>query len=72
MFWNLKDQMRRAHITTAQLAKIAGISESAMSKKLNGHFEFQLNEVKRILALFPHCDWDYLFNEKTEPEQEPA
>lgn len=72
MFWNLKDQMRRAHITTAQLAKIAGISESAMSKKLNGHFDFQLEEVKKIVSFFPGCTWDYLFNEKAGPEQEPA
>ena len=72
MFWNLKDQMRRAHITTAQLAKIAGISESAMSKKLNGHFDFQLEEVKRIWPLFPNCDWYYLFNEEAGPGQEPA
>lgn len=64
MFWNLKDQMRRAHITTAQLAKIVGISESAMSKKLNGHFDFQLEEVKKIVSFFPGCTWDYLFNEE--------
>ena len=72
MFWNLKDQMRRAHITTAQLAKIAGISESAMSKKLNGQFEFRLSEDKRILAEFPSCDWYYLFNEEAGPGKEPA
>lgn len=62
MFWNLKDEMRRAHITTAQLAKIAGTSESAMSKKLNGHCDFWLGEMRKILVLFPERSWEYLFD----------
>ncbi len=63
MFWNLKDEMRRAGITTEKLAETAGIATSSMTKKLNGHTDFKLGEVKKIVALFPHRDWEYLFDD---------
>ena len=63
MYWNLKDEMRRNHVTTAQLADLCGISESSMCKKLNGHSDFRLEEVKKIVSAFPNRTWNYLFDD---------
>ncbi len=64
MFWNLKFEMQKAGITSKQLAGKIGISEGAMNKKLNGHFDFKLAEVRKILAIFPQQDWEYLFEDE--------
>ncbi len=65
MFWNLKFEMLKKGITSKQLAGKIGISEGAMNKKINGHFDFKLGEIRKILAVFPYCDFYYLFDNTT-------
>jgi transcriptional regulator with XRE-family HTH domain len=48
MFRNLKAEMVRSNFTGFELSKELGMTNSTFSQKLNGKFDFSLNEAIRI------------------------
>lgn len=48
MYPNLRAEMARKNITSAELANRLGISTSTMSTKMNGKYPFTLDEAKSI------------------------
>ncbi len=64
MFENLRLEMYKRRMSIADLAKILGISEGAMRKKLTGQNELKMNEIQKIAEVF-EMDfggaWKYLF-----------
>lgn len=61
MYPNLELELFKAKISVKELAVRCGISESAMRNKIKGKREFKLPEIEIIVAIFPKCDWRYLF-----------
>jgi DNA-binding XRE family transcriptional regulator len=53
--------MRLNHYSQKGLAAYIGISERAMSAKLNGRCQFTLAEMRKVQSAFPNCTLDYLF-----------
>lgn len=78
LFKNLEVEMFKRDMSTANLAKRVGISESAMRNKITGRNDFKFSEILKILDVFPGLEWKYLFEREEdtaceEPsEQEPA
>ena len=63
MFPNLELEMFKRKISTAQLAKVCGISEGAMCNKLKGRSEFKYSEMKKISS-FLSLPWTVIFMEE--------
>ena len=61
MFPNLLIELKRHRYSQKGLARYVGISERAISKKLNEQTEFTLAEMEKIRGAFPDCSLDYLF-----------
>lgn len=62
MLQNLRAEMARHSITSSDIAKIIGRSERNVRDKLNGEFQFSIEEAKIIKdQLFPGCSLEYLF-----------
>ncbi|MGL5511704.1 MAG: helix-turn-helix transcriptional regulator [Sporomusa sp.] len=72
MFSNLKAEMKRKGITLATFAKELQISESAVTKKLAGTYEFKFSEFRKIVQLFPNCTWEYLFENDERRDKDSA
>lgn len=62
MLQNLKAEMARYSITSADIAKKISRSERNVRDKLNGEFQFTIEEAKIIKdELFPGMSLEYLF-----------
>lgn len=48
MYPNLRAELARKNMTYQELAKILGIAESTMSLKVNGKYDFTLDECQTI------------------------
>ena len=62
MFQNLQAEMARKRITTRGLAKMTGLHENTLYRKIEGKVEFKLNEmedIRRILRI--EVPLDHLF-----------
>ena len=66
MFNNLKAEIARHNLKTADLAKLLGVSLKTVTNKLDGKTEFTLSEIKKIASLFPSVSITYLFEENGE------
>lgn len=51
-YWRLRELMAKHGMSQAEIAKIAGISEVSLSKKLNTGREFKITPACKILAHF--------------------
>lgn len=62
MFNNLSAEIKRIGLTNKEFAKKINMNSVTFSKKINGHTDFTLNEVKKILEEFK-CQFtaEYLF-----------
>lgn len=62
MFHNLSAEIRRTGLTNKEFAERVQINAVTFSKKLNGHVDFNLSEIKRIVDYFKHqFTAEYLF-----------
>lgn len=62
MLQNLRAEMARHAISSADIAKTIKRSERNVRDKLNGEFQFSIEEAKMIKdQLFPECSLEYLF-----------
>lgn len=69
MFQNLRAEMARKSISSADISKIIGRSERNVRDKINGEFEFSIKEAKMIKdQLFPECSLEYLFAKTNDKE----
>lgn len=68
MFPNLLIELKRHKYSQKGLATYAGISERAMSLKMNNKTEFTLAEMEKIQCAFPECSLDYLFTRYRQKE----
>lgn len=48
--WRLFEIMNEKGVTAQELCDAIGMSRSAFSRKLNGHSEFTLGEIKKICS----------------------
>lgn len=65
VFANLNAEIAKHSMRKIDLAKKLGISINTLSLKINCKQEFKLDEVVKLLKLFPDTTMDYLFT-KTE------
>lgn len=68
MFPNLLIELKRHKYSQKGLAVYIGISERAMSSKMNDKMEFTLAEMEKIQSAFPECSLDYLFTRYGQKE----
>ncbi len=61
---NIKIELIKREMTLGELAKIIGICRVSMSRKINGHDQFNMKEVKKILETFYPCTFEEMFNEE--------
>ena len=62
MYNNLRAELARIGRSTADTAKIIGISERAAYNKIYGRTDFTISEAMKLRnALFPWADIEYLF-----------
>lgn len=66
LFKNLEVEMFKRSMSTANLAKRVGISESAMRNKITGRNDFKFSEILKILDVFPGLEWKYLFEREED------
>lgn len=59
---NLRAEMARRNYTLDDLGKVIGVSAGAVSLKLNGKRDFDIEEVKKICEHFS-MSFEELFNE---------
>lgn len=61
---NLRAEMSRIGIKQADIAKVLGIREVTVSKKMNGKSTFDIDEAFLIKkTFFPNLSLDYLFSD---------
>lgn len=72
LFKNLEVEMFKRDMSTANLAKRVGISESAMRNKITGRNDFKFSEILKILDVFPGLEWKYLFAQESQKPCEEA
>lgn len=66
MYRNLRAEMAREGIDYEDIAKALGVSQSTVSRKMNGQGKFFYDETLAIRnKFFPDCTLEYLF-EKNE------
>ena len=64
---NLRAEMSRIGIRQKDIAKLLGVSELTVSKKMNGKSSFTIDEAFLIQkTFFPNLSLDYLFSDDTE------
>lgn len=68
MYPNLRAELKRANMTSQELALIINRSSSGFSQKLTGRFDFSLKEMRKIRDLLGErtgqkLSLDYLFKE---------
>lgn len=71
-YGSLRGLVREKGLTQGQLAKIAGISETQLSAKLNGRFQFTQNDILKIadVLCIPVSEIGrYFFADKVEKTQ---
>lgn len=62
MLRNLRAEMARDSIKAKDLAKLLDVRIATIYDKLNGHYDFSLNEALKIKRhFFPNKDFEYLF-----------
>lgn len=67
MLRNLKAEMARESIKAKDLAEHLNVRTATIYDKLNGHYDFTLNEALRIKKyFFPTHNLEYLFSGSTE------
>lgn len=65
MLSNLIAEMARIGINRNDLAKVTGLSYGTILKKVNGEYEFDMSEAKKIkLKFFPDLSLEYLFEKE--------
>lgn len=63
---NLKKEMRRQNIVQWEIAKVLGLNEILVAKKINAQLSFTLEEAEKIRSkLFPDTELTYLFQVKS-------
>jgi plasmid maintenance system antidote protein VapI len=69
---NLKAEMARDNIKAKEIAEFLKVRQATVYDKLNGHFDFTVNEAFKIKRrFFPQHDIEYLF-EKEEVENDES
>ena len=61
---NIDAEMEKRHMDYRQLAKVAGIRDHAMYRRLVGTTKWTLHEAIRISWFFNGVDINYLFQKK--------
>ena len=65
MLSNLIAEMARIGINRSDLAKATGLSYGTILKKVNGEYEFDMSEAKKIKQkFFPDLSLEYLFEKE--------
>ena len=72
MYRNLMAEMIRNDIDKDQIAKQIGKTARTLDLKLNGTTDFTVPEAKAIIQLFDGYSFDYLFEEKNNPDHKQA
>jgi DNA-binding XRE family transcriptional regulator len=67
MYRNLEAEMTRQGITRKNIATILNVRYGTVVEKLNGKYEFKLNEAFTIKKeIFPNLDFEYLFQKEED------
>ena len=67
MYRNLEAEMTRQGITRKNLATVLNLRYGTVVEKLNGKYEFKLNEAFIIKKkIFPNLDFEYLFQKEED------
>lgn len=67
MLKNLLAEMIRKDVTRQQIADLLNLSYNTVSTKLNGHYEFSVEEARKIKSVFfPDLTIEYLFSKDEE------
>lgn len=62
MYYNLRNALKQKSITHREYAEFLGVSEKAVSNKLNGNSDFTYSEYRKTCKfLLPEFSPDYLF-----------
>lgn len=65
MLVNLKAEMARFGVTSADIAKAIGRNERAAKRRIQGEVEISGDDIRTIRdTFFPNCTLDYLLEEK--------
>lgn len=62
-YWRLRELMAKYGLSQSEIAKIAGISEVSLSKKLNTGQEFKITPAYRIITHFRNLGENVNFEE---------
>lgn len=69
MLYNLRAEMARHAVRTADIAERIGRSERSVREKIKGSVQFSIGEARTIKeTLFPDCSLEYLFATDEETE----
>lgn len=69
MYKNLEAEMTRHNISKKNVAEFLNVRYATVVDKLNGKYDFKLNEALFIKKeLFPNLDFEYLFQKECEPK----
>ncbi len=64
MYSNLKAEIVRNNMTYRDLAKLLGVTEQTIRRKVTGESDFDVSEGLTIRnTLFPSLEFDYLFKQ---------
>lgn len=62
----IKTAMSKRNMTYSGLASLLGISEKTAKNKVAGRSEFTYGEARKVKAIFPEYDLDYLMSAESE------
>ncbi|MBZ9615335.1 XRE family transcriptional regulator [Clostridium estertheticum] len=70
MYKNLEAEMARHNISKKHVAEFLNVRYATVLDKLNGKYDFKLNEAFIIKKeLFPNLDFEYLFQKECGTKQ---
>lgn len=61
VFPNIDSELKKRNIDYRDLARVAGVNELQMYRRLKGHSKWQLLEAARVCRFFDNYDIDTLF-----------
>jgi plasmid maintenance system antidote protein VapI len=62
----IRAAMDKRNLTYSGLASLLGISEKTAKNKVAGRSEFTYGEARKVKAIFPEYDLDYLMSTEAE------
>lgn len=58
----LREEIRKNKLSQRKLAKLLGISEKALSQRMNGIREWKLSEIQSLKAIMPDMNTTEIFH----------